>query len=209
MFLEQYNQLRHVGQQLSKEIPEIYGLTESLPKIIRVLGIAQGRTIILEDEEELNFVMDFYLYEFLSNGLTMLERYRADRPDLEPIEISFLDAAKASYTSIFKVTNVNPKESSVTVIDLLNSSDQPLLIININLSKTIELDHLIFSRLLPNENFNMFAGMYAVFDKGSDRSLLKRYKVMKKRVKSDRDSVQRFVACFKLKRILGLATLYE
>ncbi len=209
MFLQQYQELRSVGIGLSKEVPTIYGTDKSLPETVRVLGIAQGKTIILDDEEELNFIMDFYLYEFLTNGLTMLERYRIDHPNLEPVEIAFLDAAKASYTSIFKVTNVNPKESSVTVIDLLNSSDQPLLIININLSKTIELDHLIFSRLLPNENFNMFAGMYAVFDKGSDRSLLKRYKVMKKRVKSDRDSVQRFVACFKLKRILGLATLYE
>jgi hypothetical protein len=207
MFLKQYNQLRHVGMRFSEEIPRIYGLKESLPEIIRVLGIGQGRQLLLENEEEINFMIDFYLHEFLSNGRTMLERYRTDQPDLEPIEITYLDAAKASHTSLFKVTDINPTESSLTVIDLLSSSNQPLSVINVNLSKTAKPDYVIFSRLLPNEQFNAFSGMYAVFDEGSDRALLKRYKVMKKRVKSDRESVQRFVACFKLNRVLGITIL--
>jgi hypothetical protein len=204
MFLNQYNELRRVGMQLSEDIPKIYSLEESFPQIIRMLGIGQGRQIFLEKEEEINFIIDFYLHEFLSNGQTILERYRADYPDLKPIEIVYLDAAKASYTSLFKITGVNPTESSLTVLDLLSSSDQPLSIINVNLSKTAEPGYVIFSRLLPNEQFNTFSGMYAVFDEGNDRALLKRYKVMKKRVKSERESVQRFVACFKLNRLLGV-----
>jgi hypothetical protein len=204
MFLNQYNELRRVGMQLSEDIPKIYSLEESFPQIIRMLGIGQGRQIFLEKEEEINFIIDFYLHEFLSNGQTILERYRADYPDLKPIEIVYLDAAKASYTSLFKITGVNPTESSLTVLDLLSSSDQPLSIINVNLSKTAEPCYVIFSRLLPNEQFNTFSGMYAVFDEGNDRALLKRYKVMKKRVKSERESVQRFVACFKLNRLLGV-----
>ncbi len=183
----------------------MYGLDESLPQITRVLGIAQGRQIILENEEEINFVIDFYLHEFLSNGQTMLERYRADHSDLEPIEITYLDAAKASYTSLFKIIDLKPTESSVTVIDLLSLSDQPISVLNINLSKTAKPGYVIFSRLLPNERFNSFSGMFAVFDEGSDKALLKRYKVMTRRVKSDRESVQRFVACFKLNRVLGKA----
>ena len=204
MFLNQYNELRRVGMQLSEDIPKIYSLEESFPQIIRMLGIGQGRQIFLEKEEEINFIIDFYLHEFLSNGQTILERYRADYPDLKPIEIVYLDAAKASYTSLFKITGVNPTESSLTVLDLLSSSDQPLSIINVNLSKTAEPGYVIFSRLLPNEQFNTFSGMYAVFDEGNDRALLKRYKVMKKRLKSERESVQRFVACFKLNRLLGV-----
>jgi hypothetical protein len=171
------------------------------------LGIGQGRQIILENEEEINFMIDFYLHEILSNGQTMLERYQTDHPDLKPIEISYLDAAKASYPSLFKVIHLNPAKSSLTVIDLLSSSDQPLSVLNINLSKTGKPGYVIFSRLLPYEQFNAFSGMFAVFDEGSDHALLKRYKVMKKRVKSDRESVQRFVACFKLNHILGIPIL--
>jgi hypothetical protein len=207
MFLNQYNKLRRSGIWLSEEIPKIYGLEESLSEIVRVFGIGQGRKLLLENEEEINFLIDFYLNEFLSNDRTMLERYRADHSNLDPIEIIYLDAAKISYTSLFKVIEINPTENSLTVIDLLGSSDQPLSVINVNLSKTGKLGYVIFSRLLPNKQFNTFSGMYAIFDEGSDRALLKRYKVMKKRVKSDRESIQRFVACFKLNRVLGLTIL--
>ncbi len=207
MSLQEYKQLRHVGMHLSDEIPRLYGLDESLPKITRVLGVGQGRKLILENEEEINFLIDFYLHEYLSNGQTMLARYRAEHSELKPIEIKYLDAAQDSYTSLFKVTAVNMKESSVTVIDLLSSSDEPISVTNINLSKTAKLGYIIFSRLLPYDTFNAFSGMFAIFEEGSDRSLLKRYKVMKKRVKSDRESVQRFVACFKINRVLGLTVL--
>jgi hypothetical protein len=40
---------------------------------------------------------------------------------------------------------------------------------------------VIFSRLMPYDEFNTFSGMYGVFNEGSNRGLLKRYKVMKKR----------------------------
>jgi hypothetical protein len=206
---KQYNQLRRVGKHLSEEIPKIYGIEESLPVITRLMGVGHGQKIVLENDEEINFLIDFYLHEFLSNGRTMLERYRADYTDLEAIEIKYLDAAKASYTSLFEVKNVNSTESTVTVIDLLSSSEDPLSVININLSKTAKLGYVIFSRLLPYDEFNAFSGMYAVFDEGNNRGLLKRYKVMKKRIKSDRDSVQRFVACFKINRVLGITILAQ
>lgn len=207
MSLKQYNRLRRIGQHLSEEIPKLYSVEKSIPKIIRTLGIGQGQQIVLENEEEINFIIDFYLHELLSNGQTMLERYRTDHPNLRAMEIAYVDAAKDSYTSLFKITDLNPTESSVTVIDLLRPSDQPLSVININLSKTARPGYVIFSRLLPYEQFNAFSGMFAVFNEGSDRALLKRYKVMKRRVKSDRESVQRFVACFKLNRILGIEIL--
>jgi hypothetical protein len=207
MSVKLYNQLRQVGKHLSGEMPRLYGFEKSIPEISRLFGIWQGRQIILEDEEEMNFIIDFYLHEYIVNKQTMLERYRADHPDLEPLEILYLDSARASYTSLFKVTQVNPAQSSLTVIDLLNDSDQSLEVLNINLSKTATPGYVIFSRLLPYEHFNAFSGMFAVFTPEVDRSLLKRYKVMKKRVKSDRESVQRFVACFKLKRILGITAV--
>jgi hypothetical protein len=203
--VKQYEQSRRIGEQFSHKIPETYGMNDYLPKILRVFGISKGKKITLESDEELNFLMDFYLHEVQSDGQTLLERYRADNPDLGSSEVMYLDAANASYTSLFKVTEVNPTESTVTVVDLLNPSSPPLEVININLSKTGDVGYIIFSRLLPYEDFNAFSGMYAVFAEQNDRSLLKRYKVMKKRVKSDRESVQRFIACFKLNRILGIA----
>ena len=200
--LKEYNQLRNVSKRLSEEIPEIYGLDKSLTQIIRIMGIGRSGTIVLESEEEVNFMIDFYLHEYQENGQTMLDRYRTDHPEIDQLVTAYIDAAQASYTSLFKIISTHPSESSLQVADLLNPSE-PLTVININLSKTAKPGHILFSRLLPYENFNAFSGMYAVFPSGGDRALLKRYKVMKKRIKSDRESVQRFVACFKLNRVLG------
>lgn len=202
--LKRYKQLRKLGLKLSEEIPEIYGLEKSLPYIVRVMGLGQMQNIMLESEEEINFLMDFYLHEYQENGQTLIDRYRADHPEADDLVIAYLDAAQASYTSLFKVIAVNPIEKTVTLSDLLNRSDETLTVININFSQTAKPGYVLFSRLLPYADFNAFSGMYAGFPDGGDRALLKRYKVMKKRVKSDRDSVQRFVACFKLNRVLGM-----
>jgi hypothetical protein len=198
-----------VGKSFSEKIPKHYGLGESLPEITRVLGVGHGKNVVLENEEEINFIIDFYLHEYLSQGQTMLERYRSDHSNFKLMEIAYFEAAKASYTSLFKIIDSNPKDSSLTMIDLLKPSEPPLSVLNINLCKTAKVDFVVFSRLLPYEKFNAFSGMIAVFNEGSDRSLLKRYKVMKKRIKSNRESVQRFVACFKINRVIGMTVFMD
>jgi hypothetical protein len=63
-------------------------MEESLPVITRLMGVGYGKNIVLENDEEINFLIDFYLHEFLSNGRTMLERYRADHVNLEEMEVA-------------------------------------------------------------------------------------------------------------------------
>ncbi len=203
-FYKHYTQLRDLGKRLSEEIPQAYGLEKAIPEITRVLGIRQGKNIVMESDEELNFIMDFLFHEYEENGQTLLERYREDHPDADSLIIEYLDAGKNSYTSLFKVIATQPEEMSLTLSDLLNPSDETLTVLNINLSKTAKPGYVIFTRLLPYTQFNGFSGMFAVFEPGGDRALLKRYKVMKKRVKSNRESVQRFVACFKIQRVIGM-----
>lgn len=203
-FYEHYNQLREIGKHLSVEIPQAYDLEKAVPKITRALGIRHGKNIMMESEEELNFFIDFLLHEYQENGQTLLELYRADHPEADSLVIEYLDAGKNSYTSLFKVISTQPGEMSLTFSDLLNPSDETLTVLNINLSKTAQPGYVVFSRLLPFAEFNGLSGMFAVFEPGEDRALLKRYKIMKKRVKSNRDSVQRFVACFKIQRVIGM-----
>ena len=125
-----------------------------------------------------------------------------DNPDADALTTEYLNAAQNAYTSLFKVISTQLEQMSLTLSDLLNPADETLTVLNINLSKTAQPGYVIFSRLLPFAKYNGFSGMFAAFESGSvggafpreDRALLKRYKIMKKRVKSDRDSVQRFVA---------------
>ena len=70
-----------------------------------------------------------------------------------------------------RLQKIDPTESTVTVVDLLNPSSPPLEVINVNLSRTGDTGYIIFSRLLPYEDFNAFSGMYAVFCR-TKRSLI-------------------------------------
>lgn len=204
--LKRYHRLRETGIDLSGKIPEACSDFDTvLPKIARTLGMSKGNQVLLEDEEEINFLIDFCFFEALSvDTPTMAEQYAAATANLTELEQTYLAAGKQSYTSLFKVIETQPAANSLVTVDLLSESDEPISILNVNLSKSAQPGHVIFSRLLPYEDFNAFSGMFAAFRDLSDRFLLKRYHIMKKRVKSDRDSVQKFVACFKLHRRFGM-----
>jgi hypothetical protein len=203
--LEKYKKMRDIGMDLSQSIPDAYGLTEAMPKLIRVFELKQGNTAMLDSEEELNFLVDYYLHEYQENGKTPLERYRGDHPEADELVVEYLDASKQSYTSLFKVIDCNPAMATLTLRDLLNK-DSTVTVLNVNLSRSAKSDYLIFSRLIPFENCNAFSGMFAIFPPKEEWGVLMRYRDMKKQVKSKQESVQRIVAMFKLNRILGVET---
>ncbi|UXE58375.1 MAG: hypothetical protein KA717_20015 [Woronichinia naegeliana WA131] len=179
---------------------------QSLKVVGKLLGITEGTTVVLDSEEELNFVMDFSIFEYQVEGKNFVQRYQEDETAKKTeIETEILAAQGLSYTSLFKITETDPVNATVTLSDLLNNN-QELKIININLSQTAYPGLLIFTRIEPFADFNAASGMYALFPEVSERSLLKKMKIMMRKVKSDVESVQRFVAFFKLNRKEGLMT---
>ena len=205
MNLKNYQEMQKVSRHLSEEIPKLYSFEKIVPKIARLLGIKHGKNIVFESEEEMNFIIDFYLNEYDNDGRTFLEQYREEHPDLDPQQIVYLDAAKNSRTSFFKIIGLNPTEGILTVQDLLNPSEKPVDITNRSLSVTGQIDFIVFSRFLTFSKFNAFSGMYAVFP--DNPGLIKKHKIMKRRVKSNKDSIQSFVAAFKLNRTFGIEIL--
>jgi hypothetical protein len=179
---------------------------QSLKVVGKLLGITEGTTVVLDSEEELNFVMDFSIFEYQVEGKNFVQRYQEDETAKKTeIEMEILTAQSLSYTSFFKITETDPVNATITLSDLLNNN-QELKIININLSRTAYPGLLIFTRIEPFADFNAASGMYALFSEVSERSLLKKMKIMMRKVKSDVESVQRFVAFFKLNRKEGLMT---
>jgi hypothetical protein len=179
---------------------------QSLKVVGKLLGITEGKTVMLDSEEELNFVMDFSIFEYQVEGKNFVQRYQEDETAKKTeIEMEILTAQSLSYTSFFKITETDPVNATITLSDLLNNN-QELKIININLSRTAYPGLLIFTRIEPFADFNAASGMYALFSEVSERSLLKKMKIMMRKVKSDVESVQRFVAFFKLNRKEGLMT---
>ena len=204
--IRKYQQYRGIAQKLSEKVIEKFTDNQSLKVVGKLLGITEGKTVMLDSEEELNFVMDFSIFEYQVEGKNFVQRYQEDETAKKTeIETEILAAQGLSYTSLFKITETDPVNATITLSDLLNNN-QELKIININLSRTAYPGLLIFTRIEPFADFNAASGMYALFPEVSERSLLKKMKIMMRKVKSDVESVQRFVAFFKLNRKEGLMT---
>jgi len=203
ILIKKYKKRNDMGKALAEKISKHFSEQGTLIAVGRLMGIVTEKTFILESEEEINFVMDFSLFEYQVDGKTYLQRYQEENHQLDENEAEMLQASILSYTSLFKIIEADRVNATVTLSDLLNQGKE-IKIININLSKTAQPGILMFTRIVPFSDFNMASGMFCMFPKNSERSLLKQVKITMKKVKSEVESIQRFIAFFKLNRKQGL-----
>ena len=203
--IKKYQQYRNIGKDLTQKIFQEFTDSQSIQAVAKLMGIWQRGTLILESDEEFNFIMDFSLFEYFVKGKNFIQRYQEENSELDEKESEMLEAQFLSYTSLFKILETEPANARMTLGDLFNDN-QEVEIININLSQTARPGLLMFTRILPFSDFNMASGMFGIFPENSERHLMKRYNIMRKRVKSEIESVQRFIAFFKLNRTEGLET---
>lgn len=201
--ITEYKKYKRTAKNLVQEIIEYYMDDKGLNYTSQLMGIKHGKELLLESEEEINFMMDFMVYEYQVDGKNFLERYLNSGQDLSPEEVEIIEAKLSAYTSLFEISELDPDTATLTLIDQLNDGEV-VKVIDINLSRTAKPGFLLFTRIIPCKNFNTMSGIFAIFSRMSLKALLKKYKVMKNRVKSDRESVQRFIAFFKMNRTEGL-----
>jgi hypothetical protein len=206
ILIKKYKKRTETAKALAEKISKDFAEQETLIAVGRLMGIVTEKTFFLESEEEFNFVLDFSLFEYQVDGKNYLQRYQEENHQLNENEAEMLQASLLSYTSLFKILETDRVNATVTLGDLLNQGEE-IKIININLSKTAKPGILMFTRIVSFPDFNMASGMFCMFPENSERSLLKQVKVMMKKVKSDVESVQRFIAFFKLNRKQGLEVM--
>ena len=66
--IRKYQQYRGNAQKLSEKVIEKFTDNQSLKVVGKLLGITEGTTVVLDSEEELNFVMDFSIFEYQVEG---------------------------------------------------------------------------------------------------------------------------------------------
>jgi hypothetical protein len=205
--IEKYKEYRKIGRELNQKIMNACLDRNVLIKSARLLGIARGETLVFENEEETNILMDFALHDYRINKQNTIEIYREKIGWENEIEKEILDAFISSYTSLFKIISVSEAENSLTLNDILNKTDN-IKLIDIALSKTATSGLLVFIRLIPFKDFNMSAGMSFAFPADSENYLLRRYKILSRKVKSGSDSIKRFVSFYKLSKTQGIEVRY-
>ena len=206
--IEKYKTYRKVGMELNHKMIDTCLDHDVLMESARLLGIARGDTLRFDSEDEMNVLMDFALNEYRVNNKNTIKIYLEKMGWQNEIEKDILDALLSSYTSLFKVTSISKAENTLFLNDILNKKDN-IKLIDIALSKTTIPGLLLFIRLLPFRDFNMTSGMCFVFSGDLEGYLLRRYKKLRKKVKSDSDSIKRFISFFRLSKTDGIEVRYE
>jgi hypothetical protein len=204
--LKKYKSYREVGKVLNDKIIERYMSREIVLLSGKYLGIVRKDNLIFDNESESVALMDFVINECRINGKTAIELYKEKVKVDNDIETDILDGLISSYTSLFKITNVNRSEKKLILADVLKNNDNTIEIIDIGFSQTAAIGLLFFTRLVPLADFNITGGFGFPFNGGSEETLLKEYKQIAKRVKSSDESIKRYVAFFKLYKKHGMET---
>lgn len=152
--------------------------------------------------------MDFFLNEYQVGTKNYVEIYKEKVGGQNEIEKEILDALLSSYTSLFKILSTSQAENTLLLNDILNNKSD-IKLTDINFSKTATPGFLLFTRLVPFKDFNATSGVSFAFPGDLEEKILRKYKKLREKVKSDSHSIKRYVSFFKLSRTEGLEVGYE
>jgi hypothetical protein len=201
--LDHYQAYRNAARELNHHIMDALVERAVLMRAARALDIARGDTFVFESDAEMNVLMDYALYEDRVQGKALVQVYREQTTALSPLQRELLDGMCQSYTSLFRITEVQATESTLVLADRLQQRED-LPLIDMMFSRTAAPGMLLFTRVVPLAGMNMTAGIAFAFPGGSEAHLLRRYKRLGKRVKADTEAARRLVAFFQLNRTEGI-----
>jgi hypothetical protein len=160
--IERYRRLRtvsqHLNQKVIKTLPE-----DAMLETGRRLGILQGRTFLLDSEDELSVVMDCCLHDLMQDGKNAMEWYLENHSSLaSPDERELLEAFRlAQYRIVFPLSRV--EGAGLYFKDLFTQEE--LFVMDIAMSQN-SLNLAYATRTIPLGAFWMTGG--AGLPAGSD-----------------------------------------
>lgn len=203
-----YQDYRKCGQGLNSKLVKTLE-RDRLMASAKVLGLLQNNTLVFDDEEQSNVLMDFAIHEPLKGGPSTLELYQRSHQPENEMESFLLNAMSKARASLYEVIDVHPEKNTLVYRDLLNPDADDLVMTDIHFSQSVHVGTVVFSRIIPCPEFNMSSGVAFPFDGGLKKYLLRRHKTIMKKVSSDVESVRRYAAFFKLFRSEGQVVVYE
>jgi len=201
--IEKYEIYRKIGKNLNHKILDSCLKKDALLKAGAFLDMLHGDTFRFRDEDESSVLMDFAKHEIKMNDQSIIEIFRDKIGWENEIEKEIIDALLSSYTSLFRIVTTSEAEHKLVLIDLFNDKKK-IVLTDVAFSLTATPGLLLFIRLLPFKDFNMTSGIAFVFQGNLEKYLLNRYKKLTRKIKSNCDSIKRFVAFYRLNKSNGI-----
>ncbi len=140
--------------------------------------------------------------KYLNTSTNLIERFKILK-EVNNQEKILIDQWLSSKLSLFEIVEINPP--LLKVRDLLNSKTNALeLVIDRNLSQSVDLNTIWGFRLTKFEKLGSTSGISFLFPPEHKNKLLKQWKKLNKKLKRKRKSQLLFVYLFEAQRKFGL-----
>lgn len=161
--LARYRQLREISKRHHHEILKFIS-GDALLRQARRLGLAQGKTLILDDMEEMNYVCDLAIHAASAGRSRAIDRYaRSARLAARSDEALVLEAMRAARFSILVIERRH-ETAGLVATDVFRRAK--VWLVDIGLESSMPDGGMIATRLFAPERFSMTAGVNVPFDVG-------------------------------------------
>jgi hypothetical protein len=159
--LARYRRFRAISR---RHHHEILGLIsgDALLQQARRLGLARGKTLILDDMDELNYAYDLAIHTASPERSRAIDRYaRSARLAAGSDEALVLEAMRAARFSILTIERRH-ETAGLIATDLFRRAE--VWLVDIGLESSMSVGDIIATRLFTPERFSMTAGVNVPFD---------------------------------------------
>jgi hypothetical protein len=202
--IRKYQEYRKAGTELNHKIINRCADGSIIEKSARALGLGKNRQLVLDSEDDLSVLMDYSLYEIREKGKSLVEIYLEKYGSASPMEQELLSAMVRSQTGLFKVTEIFPKRSQLSLTGLLEAN-RSITLTDINFSRTLAEEVVFFFRPIELDHYTMTSGVAFAFPGSLEKDLLRRWEDIGKKL----DSAKRYAIYFKLSKQKGFTTEYR
>jgi hypothetical protein len=159
--LARYRQLREISTRHHHDILSLIS-SNALLNQARRLDLAWGKTLILEDIEEMNYVYDLAIYTASATRTRAIDRYaRSARFAAGSDDALVLEAMRVARFSILLMERRH-ETAGIIATDLLRRAE--VWLVDIGLESSLSEGEMFATRLFTPEPFSMTAGIYVPFD---------------------------------------------
>jgi hypothetical protein len=159
--LARYRQLRDISVRHHHEALKFIS-GEALLRQARRLGLARGKTLILDDLEEMTYVCDLAIHTAAAGRSRAIDRYAASaRLAARSDEALVLEAMRAARFSILAIERRH-ETAGLAATDVFRRAE--VWLVDIGLESSMPDGGLIATRLFAPERFAMTAGVNVSFD---------------------------------------------
>lgn len=158
--LARYLHLREISKRIHEEVLKRVS-TDALLNHARRLGLAQGKTLLLDDMDEMFYVYDLAVYTAPPDRSRAIDRYtKSARFDALSDEGLILDAMRRSQ---FAILLIEQRHDAVGLIatDILRNSK--IWLLDVGIERSMDDGELIATRLITPGPFSMTAGVMVPF----------------------------------------------